>query len=312
MEKPTKLYVLTGFLGSGKTTMLLNLLEKRWGGRVGIIQNEFGKLSIDGDIIRRGDVEMKEISRGSIFCSCLKLHFVSALVEMGSMGLDCLFVESSGLADPSNLEEILLAVAVANGGQQPYELAGTICLVDAVDFLRDAQELETVQRQIIHCNIALVNKCDLVDRARIDEIRAAIRQLNAHCLVVETVQGELDPALLEQDLTDYQWAACQDTTNTVDTKPKTFSIEFTCSVPEEKLSAFLRAVLPDTYRIKGFGLVDGVWNQVDVVSDRIDYKPCDEQEVSRLVFISRTGIQLIRSINDCWNDIVQLPVKLKN
>lgn len=78
---------------------------------------------------------MREISNGSIFCSCLKLQFVSALAEMSKQGLDMLFVESSGLADPSNLEEILAAVEVLCA-DQPYTLAGTICLVDGVDFWR--------------------------------------------------------------------------------------------------------------------------------------------------------------------------------
>ena len=70
VECKTKLYVLTGFLGSGKTTILLKLLEQLKGHRVGVIQNEFGKLSIDGEILRDGDIKMVELNRGSIFCTC--------------------------------------------------------------------------------------------------------------------------------------------------------------------------------------------------------------------------------------------------
>ena len=79
MENKTQLYVLTGFLGSGKTTILLKLLDSLKGKKVGIIQNEFGKLGIDGTILRNDDIQMVEINRGSIFCSCLKLSFVQAL-----------------------------------------------------------------------------------------------------------------------------------------------------------------------------------------------------------------------------------------
>ena len=110
MEKKN-LYVLTGFLGAGKTTLLQHLLQHTQR-RVGVIQNEFGKLSIDGELLDRGGITMKEISRGSIFCSCLKLSFVHALAEMGQMDLEDVFVESCGLADPSNIEEILEAVKV--------------------------------------------------------------------------------------------------------------------------------------------------------------------------------------------------------
>ncbi|MEA4919511.1 MAG: GTP-binding protein [Clostridiaceae bacterium] len=310
-EKKINLYVLTGFLGAGKTTMLLGLIDKMKGRKIGIIQNEFGKLSIDGDILRSGDIEMKEISRGSIFCSCLKLNFVSALAEMGDMDIDCLFVESSGLADPSNLEEILGAVEVMKSGQ-PYKLMGVICLVDGVDFLNNAEDLETVQRQVVHCNIALINKRDLISDERAEEIKAAIRKLNSTCMILETKYGEIDPQLFDKDLSEYSWAACEDTTNTVETKPKTFSIQFEGPVEREKLITFLKSVLGNSYRIKGFAKLDSGWSQVDVVGSRIDIKPCEAKELSQIVFISKVGIQLIREINDNWNDIVKLPVKLKN
>ena len=71
----TKLYILTGFLGSGKTTVLQKILEKLEGKRTGIIQNELGKLSIDGTVLRDDDIKMVELTRGSIFCSCLKLSY---------------------------------------------------------------------------------------------------------------------------------------------------------------------------------------------------------------------------------------------
>ena len=107
MEKK-ELYVLTGFLGAGKTSFLLNILDNIKDKKIGIIQNEFGKINVDGEIVRRNGIEMTEISRGSIFCSCLKLSFVQALAEMSKKDLDYVFVESSGLADPSNIEEILM------------------------------------------------------------------------------------------------------------------------------------------------------------------------------------------------------------
>ena len=90
MEKKA-LYVLTGFLGAGKTSFLLNVLDNIKDKKIGIIQNEFGKINVDGEIIRRNGIEMTEISRGSIFCSCLKLSFVQALAEMSTKDLDYVF-----------------------------------------------------------------------------------------------------------------------------------------------------------------------------------------------------------------------------
>lgn len=310
MKNKIKLYVLTGFLGAGKTSFLLHALDAMEGKKIGIIQNEFGKLSIDGDILRSGEIEMRDLTRGSIFCSCLKLNFVQALAEMSEMGLDCLFVESSGLADPSNLFEILEALAVLKP-ERPYELAGTICLVDAVGFLQDAAELEAVVRQVVHCNIALINKCDLVDAERIKEIKSQIREWNEHCLMLTATDGAMDAALLEQDLSSYAWAPSEDSTNTADTKPKTFSVSFG-AVPQESMTAFLAALRPHCYRVKGFGVLDGAWQQIDMAAGRIDYKTCDDKGEGRLVFISKIGIQLIREIKDEWDRLVALPIELHN
>ncbi|MCF0149952.1 MAG: GTP-binding protein, partial [Firmicutes bacterium] len=149
-----KLYVLTGFLGSGKTTMLKKLLKRKAGVKVGVIQNEFGKVSIDGEILSDQDIQMTKLSNGSIFCTCQKLNFVQALADMSKQGLDELYVESSGLGDPSNLLEILDAAAVLMT-KQPYEICGVICLVDAVSFLEEAAQMEALAAQIVHSNLAV-------------------------------------------------------------------------------------------------------------------------------------------------------------
>ena len=112
---------------------VLHLLDNLEGRKVGVIQNEFGKLSIDGALVNRNGIQMTEISRGSIFCSCLKGAFAQALAEMGKMNLEYVFVESSGLADPSNIEEILGEVTAMAG--EVYDFRGVICLIDGVNFL---------------------------------------------------------------------------------------------------------------------------------------------------------------------------------
>ena len=127
-----KLYFLTGFLGSGKTTLLKNLLENMEGMKVGVIQNELGKISIDGTVLQNDDIHMVELNRGSIFCSCLRLSFVDALAKMSQQGLEYVFVESSGFGDPSNAEEILEATKVLVG--EVYDFRGCICLVDCYNF----------------------------------------------------------------------------------------------------------------------------------------------------------------------------------
>ena len=309
MEKK-ELYVLTGFLGAGKTSFLLNILDNIKDKKIGIIQNEFGKINVDGEIVRRNGIEMTEISRGSIFCSCLKLSFVQALAEMSKKDLDYVFVESSGLADPSNIEEILNAVKIIAGDS--YIFKGVICLIDGVNFPNQVKDVETVDRQLAHCNLAVINKVDLLDLSELEEVKNIVRGINPICMISTASYGKIDLSFLSEDLTSLKWAEFEDSLNTVDNKPKTISLETGEILSKEILTNFLKKVLPDCYRIKGFFKLDDGWQQVDVVEELIDYKLTSEREISELVFLSKTGPQIIRTIDKAWKEIVDKPMKLRN
>ena len=311
MSNNTKLYILTGFLGSGKTTLLLNILKALKGHRVGVIQNEFGKLSIDGDILRNDDIQMVEITRGSIFCSCLKLSFVSALSEMAQQGFEYLFVESSGLGDPSNVEEILTAAEIASG--KKFDFCGVLCMVDALHFLEQVADEETVNRQLKHCHLAAITKRDLVDDAAIQTIIDKIRSINPVCRLEESCMGNLPLSFLQDNLLLYQWAEGEESLNLKENKPKTLFLNFDEEVEKDALIAFFQPIIPSIYRSKGFFRIKGQgWMQVDVVGHQIDFKPCDPCEVSQLVFISKIGPAVIKPIMEAWQTHVGLPMQLKN
>lgn len=310
-ETNTKLYVLTGFLGSGKTTVLLKLLEELKGHRIGIIQNEFGKLGIDGTILRNDEIQMVEINRGSIFCSCLKLNFVQALAEMAQQNFEYLFVESSGWGDPSNVQEILEAAKVV--ANKEYDFKGVLCFVDAVNFLEQVKDEETTYRQLKHCNLAVITKTDLADGTMISKVYEKIREINPVCEVVKSANGEMDYSFMKKDLTVYQWAECEETTNSVETKPKSIFMEYDGTVSKEKLHAFLQAIAVDVHRVKGFcNLEEDGWTQVDVVGALIDYKESEAFEKSQLVFISKIGPMVIKKILAAWQESVGSEMKLRN
>lgn len=307
----TQLYVLTGFLGSGKTTILLQLLNLLQQQRVGVIQNEIGKLSIDGTILRNDHIKMVELNRGSIFCTCLKLSFVQALAEMAKQDLSYVFVESSGWGDPSNVEEIMAATRHLSGDQ--YDYKGVLCLVDAVNFFDQLATEETVYRQVKHCNMAVITKVDLIDGDTLDRIREEIRKINPVCKISLSSKGNLNLNFLQEDLIRYSWAASEDTTNSAKTKPKTLSLNFDGEMPKEELVGFLQEILPQAHRIKGFFFIKGEgWQQVDVVGSRIDFAPAQPQERSQLVFISKTGTEIIRHIFTAWENNTTLKMELKN
>ncbi|MEG1027262.1 MAG: GTP-binding protein [Oscillospiraceae bacterium] len=308
--KKIKLYALTGFLGAGKTTVLKTLLENLQQEKIGVIQNEFGKLSIDGEILRNDDIKMVEINKGSIFCSCLKLSFVEALAEMAKQDINYLFVESSGLADPSNMQEILKAVYALAG--DAYDFEGAICLVDALHFNEQLEDTQTVSRQLKHCNLAIISKIDLIDTNKLDDVIKKIIQVNPVCKIIQAENGKFDLSFLKEDLSVYSWAECEQSLNSAENKPKTLFLNCHKNISKADFDEFLQRIKGDCYRLKGFFLLDNVWQQVDAVLDKIDYKTCDAKEYSQLVIISRVGANVIKSVFTIWEEIFGEKPELKN
>ena len=309
MEKK-KLFVLTGFLGAGKTSFLQHVLEAFSDKKLAVIQNEFGKIGIDGSILQKQGILIKEINRGSIFCSCLQLSFVEALAELAKSDAESLFVESSGLADPSNIMDILESVKLLVGDE--YDFQGVICLIDGLHFPKQVKDTETVDRQLKHCDVAIINKIDLISGEQYKKVISLVREVNPHCKVLSCAHGQADLSFMKEAFLQGDWAFSEESLNTVDNKPKTISLVCTENVSKENFHQFLQEVLPDCYRIKGFFLLDNCWMQVDVVEELIDYKPCPTKDISELVFLSKVGPKVIRSIDEAWKKYMVVPMKLKN
>lgn len=310
MKNKAKLYLLTGFLGAGKTTFLTQVLNDLPGKKVAVIMNEFGKVGIDGTLIKKEGMELVEINRGSIFCSCLQLTFVATLVEMADREMEYVFVESSGLADPSNIGEFLEAVEVAKG--DVYDYSGAICIVDGDNFLEQVKDIATVERQLKFCHLVIISKVDLIDENTLAQVKQKVREINARAEIVESIHGKVDFNFLEKDLTAENWVGIEDTTNTPENKPKTLSLTYAGETNKETLIRFLDGIKLDCYRIKGFFKLEDGWNQVDVVNRRIDFKPTDKNgEHSELVIISKIGPQIIRPIFKAWEESVGGEITLR-
>lgn len=309
MSKRTKLYILTGFLGAGKTTFLKKAIDDLSENRVGVIMNEFGKISIDGMLVKTDDIEVSEVNRGSIFCSCLKINFIQSMVDMAKNDLDYLFVESSGLADPSNIGDILYGLEGTEG--DVYDYCGAICIVDASNIEEQLKELEMVERQIKHCHVAAISKSDLVDEAKLIEIDRRIKEINPNMFVTTSQNGVLNHDIWNKNLREHDWADSEDTTNTEASKPKTLHLTFNGSVEKEKIENFINEISPLSYRIKGFFKLEEGWKQIDVVNKKIDYKNSEEKEMSELVIISKVGPAIIRPIANGWKSIVGEDMKLR-
>lgn len=311
MGKTVKLYTINGFLGSGKTTFLKDVLQKNESVKLGVIQNEFGKMSIDGELLQKDGLEMVEINRGSIYCSCLQLSFIEALKEMAEREMDYVFVEGSGLADPSNMDEILDALHSVHPDAMDYR--GSICLVDAAQFLTQLEEIETVEKQLKHSQMAVINKVDLVDISELAKIKDVVKSIKEDIIIHETSFGKLDFDFMEKDLLKLSPMHFDETHNSVDNKPKTLHMTFDGSVSKSGFDAFIQRVKGDCYRIKGFAEIDGEGCvQVDAVGPKIDYKKSDKnEEGGNIVFISKIGPKVIKPLFAAWQEEIGTEMKVR-
>jgi len=306
-----KLFLLSGFLGAGKTTFLKSLLEHFPDKKIGIIMNEFGRVSIDGPILESDELTMIELNRGSIFCSCLKLSFIRALVEMAAYDLNYVFVESSGLADPSNIAEILEVVEVES--PEVYDYAGTICIVDALHFMEQISDLITLKRQIECADIAILNKVDRVSEEALLEVESVIVSIQPKIRMMRSSYFNLDFSFIEKGIDQVFVPELRDSYNTEDNKPKTIILSYQEPVPQGNLIRFLETVSASAYRIKGFvETLEGRF-QVDVVSRTIDFAETEKMlEASTLVFLSKVGPQIIRVVDQAWKAEMGTDMKLSN
>lgn len=288
--------LLTGFLGSGKTTLMERLLYRFNDVPVGLIVNEFGEINIDARLLQKDGITMAELSNGSIFCACIKDNFIKALIEMSAREIDYLFVEASGLADPSNMSQILQTVE--KHVVRPCHYAGSICVLDGEAFLELSKLLPAITNQLTYAGAIVVNKEDLIPADAKPEIQAAIRQVNQHAPVFFTSYCDVDIKLLIEH-TKPPEAAGKDSTNTPDSRPTTYVLKLLPSITINELQGFLNHVAPFTYRIKGFVQIGNNNYSISCVRSHVLLMPWPGQiPASEIVLISAVGIGLTGAIAD--------------
>lgn len=165
----TPAYVLVGFLGSGKTTVLGQLIE--WcvarGLKPGLIINEFGDISIDGEALRQEGMPMTELSSGCVCCTAGEDMVLSLLDMTTRPDIDLIVLEATGLADPADMLDELTDPFL----WQRVEVGGILSVVDS----KRITDLHTIsaltRRQIEYADILIMNKCDLIS----EEQRAAVQ-----------------------------------------------------------------------------------------------------------------------------------------
>ena len=184
------LHLITGFLGSGKTTFLRHLLDYCLGNglKPAIMMNEYGDINIDGTLLRGQGYSVREMTNGCICCT-IGGTLGLALQDVAALRPDVILLEATGLADPVELidqatkEEVLPLVC----------LASLVAILDPINFERLSDELHAgIRSQTEMADFVLLNKRDLADSDTLKAYEARVRKLNPRAKIISTERGLMD------------------------------------------------------------------------------------------------------------------------
>jgi G3E family GTPase len=187
--------VLTGFLGSGKTTLLNRILSENHGKRIAVIENEFGEIGADNDLVIGVEEEIFEMNNGCICCTVRGdlIRILGNLMKRRDR-FDYIMIETTGLADPGPVAQTFF---MDDEIQEHLALDGIVTLVDAKHVAQHIDESDEVKEQIAFADVILLNKIDLVSPAELDQLEARIHSMNSAARIFRTKDAvvEMDKIL---------------------------------------------------------------------------------------------------------------------
>ncbi len=276
MSKQVPTTVFSGFLGSGKTTIIshvIDILQKK-GVQIAYIKNEIGETDIDAQLMKGKDIETKELLNGCICCTLVG-PFENAVTELiEKFSPDRIFIEASGAADPA-------AIALMIGSHPSLSRDGIISVIDVVNFKGYEDLSTTAQRQTQFTDLIIFNKVEEVDVDRKRAVVGYVRELNTHSPIIEAPNGKVNPDLLfgldPANLDHFLREHIDDHTshNHIDDDDfSAFTIRDQNKYSEAKMREFLETLPKSLFRTKGvFQNEDGTWFSYNSVGKKIDIVP---------------------------------------
>ncbi len=325
--------VITGFLGSGKTTLIRQQLQNNQGRKIAVLVNEFGEIGIDGELLRSCQVcdeednsinNIVELTNGCLCCT-VQEEFLPTMQELLKRRdkLDCILIETSGLALPKPLIQAFRWPEIRNGATVDAVItvvdceavaAGTLAAdLKAVEIQRQADENldhetpieELFEDQLACADLVLLTKVDLVDSETQNQIENWLqKELPKGVKIIPCQNGDISPELLlgfnaavEDNLdsrpSHHDTEAEHEHDDNINSVHLVLEQSFEPKILVEMLQKLMQS--QEIYRIKGFVAVpnksmrlvlQGVGNRLEYFFDR-PWKN-DENRATRLVFIGRS------------------------
>jgi len=219
---PIPVTVLTGFLGSGKTTLLNRILSERHGRKLAVIENEFGEVGVDNQLVIQSDEELFEMNNGCICCSVRGdlIRILGRLLKRKDR-LDGILIETTGLANPAPVAQTFFT---DDEMKRNFRLDGIVTVVDAKHVSAHLDSDDESVKQLAFADAILLNKTDLSTPVELDALEARIRGINAVASITRTTNcdvpldrvldiggfnlgraTEIDPKFLEPEY-PFEWA----------------------------------------------------------------------------------------------------------
>ncbi len=186
---PIPVTVLTGFLGAGKTTLLNRILTEQHGRKIAVIENEFGEVGVDNQLVIQSDEEIFEMNNGCICCTVRGdlLRILGRLMKRKDR-LDAILIETTGLANPAPVAQTFFTDPEM---KEQFALDAIVTIVDAKHIHLHLHDSPEAQKQVAFADVILLNKTDLVSPADLDALEKRIRAINAVAKIHRTQNADL-------------------------------------------------------------------------------------------------------------------------
>lgn len=289
--KQTPVTIFAGYLGSGKTTIILNALKQfKEPVNFAMIKNEFGDVNVDAALAENSNLAVKDVVNGCLCC---------VLVGSLNPGID-------ELLDNQEPERIIIE---ASGDALPFPIVlelkknprvyvdGVIVVVDCENFEKIKDKSVVARDQAKHTDLIILNKVGLVDEDQLYHVKEEVFDINPDTVKLETTDGVMDPHVLFgiPDARE-RWEKLPEMIDSHDDEEgdhrhevESFTFKTDKKTDKDKVEEVLKACRPGSfYRIKGIVQIeDGSWQLVNAVFGRLEWRslPSFDGDMSQIAFI---------------------------